>query len=346
MNPTLTPEASTQDLSRFSPANIQAAMREGKITARRLSPIEDPASPRYQRSMPVATNYGVQGILFDGPPPPQMRLPGGVMITMDGMGRRSTSPSPDPMAPPFDMNLPPHVTVCSVWPLPVCTPEGLTSMLGDPQFGFPAIPMGQFACLRIYHGMVASLNIEAHESAEVSGELKDADRQIGRVINPKIIAEDIVRQLSGDMTLQGFKPGCMIIANDLPTEDEYLQLLQMNQGILKHLVEQADTEWYKDEKGGRATIRDLHRKALEMLGDLDEIRHPWYSNVQARANKKCPGCRNTMDADALICDKCRSWLPDLYITMGVEPTDDPAVMPFWKTRREQLMAAAAPTTSL
>lgn len=255
-----------------------------------ISPVSTAPAPDAligSRPREILTSWGAKGILLGDPV------------------------HPDPENPQF---VPPHVTVCSVFPATLRTPERAFRCVGFPQFTLPTPPPDGFTCLRVYDTIALVADVAKHEDAEWDGR----DGQIPKKI-PALdrsgnggLAYDIVQKLAG--SLIGANPNRMIgvgiLIGDIPTKQEFDRLHEIQNAIARYYVGEAD-ELAEARKWKE--IGSLHRFFLELLGDYDPIRHPWHKEIKKQTMKSCFGCGKLIMSIATTCEHCSRDLVELAI---------------------------------
>jgi hypothetical protein len=222
--------------------------------------------------------------------------------------------------------VPAHVTICSVFPATLRTPERVFRSAGFPQYILPVPPPNGFTCLRVYDTVAVVSDMNKVEDREWNGSDGQTLQPIPALDRSGYggIAHDIIKILAGSYigSNPNRMPGVGMLKGDLPTKAEFDHLHDIQTAFFRYFVAEAD-ELHEKHKWNE--IGHLHRFSLDQLGDHDPIRHPWHKEITKQSMKSCYGCGKLIMAMATTCEHCSRDLLELAISryrlLGVNPVD-------------------------
>lgn len=142
-----------------------------------------------------------------------------------------------------------------------------------------------------------------------------------------VVAQDLVQTWAGAI----LKPknaqstiGVGIIRGETPSTEE-LTILHAGQNSMFNLFIQEANSLHIAGKG--IDITDIHRTAAKYLLDQGAENLPWFPKIDFAEVKTCIACRKKIYAEAIRCEHCNTFLPQLYMDWGMY-CDDKAVSDF------------------
>lgn len=137
---------------------------------------------------------------------------------------------------------------------------------------------------------------------------------------PSGVAVDLVKCWTSGRFTESASGGPGIRVYDAKRDlNEQLAELRAHQSVyFRDLIHQADEFSQRSEM---RNITNLHRMAADWEGVKDR---KWFEAIQAKATKSCPGCGETINANAIICKHCNVNIiifAEDMLARGVEITD-------------------------
>ncbi len=164
-------------------------------------------------------------------------------------------------------------------------------------------------------------------------------------IPAQIVAQDLVLTWAASF----LKPknakstiGIGIISGDKPTMVELGLLMDGQDSLFNAFIMEANSLHIA---GKGVDITDIHRTAAKYMLDEGAAQLPWYPVVMFMEVKQCLSCSKKINANALRCEHCHEFLPDLYMKYGLMAEGDKAVADFMaKVRKNDKSPKPVPTT--
>lgn len=147
-------------------------------------------------------------------------------------------------------------------------------------------------------------------------------------IPAQIVAQDLVlswaasflKPKNGKTTI-----GVGIIAGDTPTSGELAKFNSDQDSLFNAFIMEANSLHIA---GKGVDITDIHRMAAKYMLDEGASQLPWFPVVLFMEVKQCLSCAKKININALRCEHCHEFLPDLYMKYGMVAEGDRAVADF------------------
>jgi hypothetical protein len=235
----------------------------------------------------------------------------------NGPPQSTLVPPPELMRERFSIN---HTTICSVYPGDLThrllhSPSGA----GRTNYFIPAVPLDDpsaYELLHVWDAWATTLDtastLASSMDTDSTGAGESGKKYQLSPVPSRTIAYDLVRHWAGDApgARVGLTIGVGTIAGDVPSEEELASLRGIQSAYFRFLVEQAHTY---HAQGLTKEITDYHRRALRWLGSEDA---PWYPKIERSIMKQCPACDERIKSTAVVCQHCRTNLPEYYAALG------------------------------
>jgi hypothetical protein len=196
-----------------------------------------------------------------------------------------------------------------------------------PTYTLASAEKGKFVTLKIYDHQAW---VQDRSTLADDSEGMQAEYQL-MPIRCTDVAEDFIRNcVSGSASYaMGFKPGIVLCAGDVATDEEVKQAFAQHDAYARFMVNEGHSLFNKQDFKG---ITEEMRRCAEYLGAAV----PWLNQLERTNMKKCAACAEEIKAEALVCMKCNTFLPDFYKQYGLNTQDDAAVHHFIAIKKDSL----------
>lgn len=223
------------------------------------------------------------------------------------------------------------VTICSVFPGTLrkqCRHNGTTEYI------VKAPARGMFTAYTVY---------DTQQWIRMASEQGPRfDQYVPAPIPARVVADSLVKDWAGNI----LRPkncsttiGVSIIKGNEPEASELQQLHGDQNAMFNAFIMEANSLHIA---GKGVDITDIHRLAAKYMLDEGASQLPWFPTVLFMEVKTCIACRKKIHSEALRCEHCQTFLPQLYLDYNLLATVgdyiDKAVGDFLKTAKPKVPA--------